>query len=172
MRFDTVFNNLIGSALTSGRVIVFSDGAPWRPVVHVEDVSRAFIRVLEAPRASIRGKAFNVGADELNHQIRDLAEVIARATGCAVDYRAQPDADRRTYRTSFAKFRDTFPDFQLRWSIQTAATAMRDTFKGIGLDVAMFTDPRFTRVLWLQKLLTERRLDDNLSWRVGAELLG
>jgi nucleoside-diphosphate-sugar epimerase len=172
MRFDTVFNSLIGSAVTSGRVVVFSDGAPWRPVVHVEDVSRAFIEVLEAPLASVRGEAFNVGADELNHQIRELAEVIARATDCAVEYRAQPDADQRTYRTSFAKFRRTFPNFRFRWSIETAATAMRDSLKGIGLDLATFGDPRFTRVRWLQKLLGDRRLDDDLSWRVGAELLG
>jgi nucleoside-diphosphate-sugar epimerase len=172
MRFDTVFNNLIGSALTSGRVVVFSDGAPWRPVVHVEDVSRAFIEVLKAPLDSVRGQAFNVGADDLNHQIRDLAEVIARATDCAIEYRAQPEADQRTYRTSFAKFRRTFTDFRFRWSIETAATAMRESLQGLRLDARTFSDPRFTRVRWLQKLLSDRRLDDDLTWRLATGLLG
>lgn len=172
MRFDTVFNSLMGSALTSGRVVVFSDGTPWRPVVHVEDVSTAFIEVLRAPLDAIRGEAFNVGADELNHQIRELAEVIARATGSTVEYQSQADADQRTYRTSFAKFRRTFPGFRLRWSIESAAVAMRDSLRQIGLDAATFRDPRFTRLRWLQKLRTEQRLDDDLRWRVDAEVLG
>lgn len=169
MRFDTVYNNLMGSALATGRVVVMSDGTPWRPVIHVEDVSRAFIAVLEAPLDAVCGEAFNVGADELNHQIRDLAEVASRATGATVEYRAQADADQRTYRTSFAKFRRVFPDFRLRWSIHSAAESMRDDFRRIGLDQAMFTDPRFTRLRWLQNLLVEGRLSDtDLRWRVEA----
>lgn len=172
MRFDTVFNSLIGSAVTSGRVIVFSDGLPWRPVVHVEDVARAFIAMLEAPLDTVRGEAFNIGADELNHQIRELAEVIAQSTHCAVEYRAQADADKRTYRTSFAKFRRTFPEFSFRWSIDASAVAMRESLREIGLDAATFHDARFTRLRWLQKLLGDQRLDDDLRWRVGAELLG
>lgn len=171
MRFDTVFNNLMGSAIATGRVVVFSDGEPWRPVVHVEDVCRAFAAMLEAPLDVIRGQAFNVGADELNHQIRELAEVAASATGAAVEFRAQADADRRTYRTSFAKFARTFPDARPRWSVRTAATAMRDAFREVGLNEVTFRDPRFTRLRWLTKLLEEERLDRaELRWRSPMEV--
>jgi nucleoside-diphosphate-sugar epimerase len=161
-----VFNNLIGSAVATGRVVVFSDGTPWRPVVHVEDVCEAFAVVLEAPTERIRGEAFNVGADELNHQVRELAEVISRATGAEVEYRAQADADQRTYRTSFAKFHSAFPGFRPRWSINSAAVQMRDALRTAGFDASTFADPRFTRLRWLTKLLTEGRLDrTDLRWR-------
>ncbi len=169
MRFDTVYNDLMGSAITTGRVVVMSDGTPWRPVVHVEAVARAFVALLEAPLDAVRGEAFNVGTDELNHQIREVAEVIARATGASIELRAQAGADQRTYQTCFAKFRRAFPDFRFRWSIHTAADAMRDELRRIGLDRATFNDPRFTRLRWLKKLLADGRLDEaDLRWRVGV----
>lgn len=169
MRFDTVFNSLMGSAIATGRVIVLSDGEPWRPVVHVEDVCAAFAAVLRAPLGLVRGEAFNVGADQLNHQVRELAHAVSAATGAAVELRAQPDADQRSYWTSFAKFKRAFPDFTPRWSIHTAATSMRDTLRSIGLDEATFRDPRFTRLRWLTRLLDDGQLGrDDLRWPVGA----
>jgi len=102
MRFDTVFNDLIGAAVTTGRVVVYSDGKPWRPVVHVQDVARAFLAVLEAPEAAVHNQAFNTGADHLNHQVIELAEIVVKTVpGCRPEVQARPGADQRTYRTDF-----------------------------------------------------------------------
>jgi nucleoside-diphosphate-sugar epimerase len=170
MRFDTVFNNLLGAGFTSKRVVVFSDGTPWRPVIHVEDVARAFIAMLEAPIETVHNQAFNVGADELNHQIRELADVVSRTIpGCQTTYVARPDADQRTYKASFAKIKRMLPTFQPRWDIASAAERLYREFQAIGLDHATFTDPRFTRVAWLQHLLRQDRLDADLRWsQIGA----
>ncbi len=164
MRFDTVFNNLVGAAVATGRVTVFSDGTPWRPVVHVEDVGRAFIEALQAPVTVLHNQAINVGADELNHQVRGLAEVVARTVGCEVEYMARPEADQRSYRTDFSKVRRLLPGFRPRWTIEAAAVDMRDAFRRIGLDRRLFFDPRFTRLRWLTKLIDERQVDDELRW--------
>jgi len=99
MRFDTVLNNLMGSAFTTGRVVIHSDGTPWRPVVHVQDVARAFQAVLEAPLPLVHNQAFNTGADLLNHQIRDLGQIVKETiSGCELKMLARPGADQRTYK--------------------------------------------------------------------------
>lgn len=165
MRFDTVFNNLMGSGFSSGHVEVLSDGKPWRPVIHVEDVSRAFIALLEAPREIVHDQAFNVGADRLNHQISELAEAVTRAIpGCDVHYVDRPGADQRTYKASFQKISRLVPEFQVSWDIASAAERMYQEFLDIGLDRDMFLDARFTRLAWIKKLLGERRLDSRLRW--------
>ena len=116
MRFDTVLNDLVASASTTGRVEVHSDGTPWRPVVHVQDVARAFQAVLEAPRELVHDEAFNIGAEHLNHQIRTLAEFAVKVVpGCELVMVPRPGADQRTYRAGFAKFSRTFPDFAFLW---------------------------------------------------------
>jgi nucleoside-diphosphate-sugar epimerase len=113
MRFDTVLNDLVGTAVTTGKVVVNSDGKPWRPVVHIQDVARAFIMIVEAPRGKIHNQAFNNGANELNHQILELAEITARTVpGCQLELKAQSGADQRTYKADFAKFARTFPEFK------------------------------------------------------------
>ncbi len=115
MRFDTVLNDLVGTAVTTGKVIVHSDGKPWRPVVHVQDVARAFMTVLQAPVEKIHNQAFNTGANELNHQIIELAEIAAKTVpGCKLELRPQSGADQRTYKADFGKFARTFPDFEFR----------------------------------------------------------
>lgn len=165
MRFDTVFNNLMGSAVTSGRVVVYSDGKPWRPVVHVTDVARAFQAVLEAPEETVHGQAFNTGAESLNHQVITLAEIAARTVpGCKLDVLAQPDADQRTYRTDFSKFARTFPDFEFRWRPEQGAQELYRAFTAIGLSAADFADPRFTRLKWIRHLVDHGRVDGSLRW--------
>ena len=165
MRFDTVFNSLMGSGFTTRHVVVFSDGTPWRPVIHVEDVSRAFIALLQAPIEAIHNQAFNVGADELNHQISELAETVSRTIPeCDTRYVARPDADQRTYRASFQKIKRLVPEFTVRWDIASAAESMYHAFRDIGLTREVFQDERFTRVLWLKKLLAARQLDQSLRW--------
>jgi nucleoside-diphosphate-sugar epimerase len=170
MRFDTVFNSLIGSALTSGRVTVLSDGKPWRPVVHVQDVSRAFQAVLEAPLDTIHDQAFNTGAEALNHRVIDLAEIAVRTVpGADLEVLAQPDADQRTYRTDFGKFARTFPGFEFRWDPSAGAVEVYEAFKGVGLTAEDFKSPRFTRLKWLRHLIDSGRLDGELRWSEQPE---
>lgn len=165
MRFDTVFNSLIGAAMTSGLVTVFSDGKPWRPVVHVQDVVRAFQTVLEAPLDHIHGQAFNTGAERLNHQVIRLAEIaVETVPGAKLEVLAQGDADQRTYRTDFSKFARTFPKFEFRWEPQTGAVEVYEAFRAAGVSADDFASPRFTRLKWLRQLLDGGRLDGDLRW--------
>jgi nucleoside-diphosphate-sugar epimerase len=170
MRFDTVLNDLVGAAVTTGKVIVHSDGKPWRPVVHVHDVARAFVTVLEAPIEKVDNQAFNTGADELNHQILQLAEIVARTVpGCKLELRPQRGADQRTYKADFTKFARAFPDFQFHWTAEKGAEELYRAFAAIGLTHENFTDKRFTRLKWLRYLLDTGRLDESLYWNNPAE---
>jgi nucleoside-diphosphate-sugar epimerase len=165
MRFDTVVNNLMGSALTTGRVTVFSDGKPWRPTVHVKDLSRAFLAVLQAPVEKVHNQTFNTGANHLNHMIRDIAEAVVRTVpGCQLELLAQPGADQRTYRTDFTKFARTFPDFEFHWSLEKGVVNLYQALTAIPLTHEIFVDKRYTRLHWLRHLLETGQLDGALRW--------
>jgi nucleoside-diphosphate-sugar epimerase len=166
MRFDTVLNDLVGSALTAGKVVLRSDGTPWRPVVNVKDVARAFSHVLEAPIDVVHNQAFNTGADHLNHRIIELAEiVVGLVPGCELEVLARPGADQRTYRADFGKFARSFPDFTFEWSADDGARELSDGLQTNGLTPVDYEDRRFTRLKWLRFLLTEGRLDRSLRWQ-------
>jgi nucleoside-diphosphate-sugar epimerase len=165
MRFDTVFNDLMGAAVTTGKVIVYSDGKPWRPVIHVKDVARAFLTVLQAPTAAIHNQAFNVGSNDLNYRVIQLAEIAQRTVpGCELEVKAQKSADQRTYKADFTKFKSTFPDFEFEWTPEKGALELYEAFRSIALDHAAFVDKRFTRLKWLNYLLESGRLDGSLRW--------
>lgn len=166
MRFDTVLNSLAGSAVTTSSVRVFSDGKPWRPVVHVDDVCTAFHAALEAPREAIHNEAFNVGADFVNVQIGALAQSVAEASGASLELLAQADADQRTYRTSFAKIARHLPGFQAKWTPQAGAARLVEEFRSLGLTRGQFDDERFTRLRWLRRLLADGSLGEDLRWTV------
>jgi nucleoside-diphosphate-sugar epimerase len=171
MRFDTVLNDLVGSAFTTGKVVVLSDGAPWRPVVHVQDVARAFHAALTAPEADVHNQAFNTGAEHLNHQVKELAEIAAAAVpGSEVEVRGQAGADQRTYKADFSKFARTFPDFEFRWNARTGAQELADTFTKIELTHDEYLDPRFTRLRWLNHLMESGALDPSLHWTDTTEV--
>jgi nucleoside-diphosphate-sugar epimerase len=170
MRFDTVLNDLVGTAVSTGRVVVHSDGKPWRPVVHVEDVARAFMTVLEAPIEIIHNQAFNIGANQLNHQIAELAEIVARrVSNCALKMRAQSGADQRTYKADFSKFARTFPEFEFKWSAERGAAQLAKQFRELRLTQDDLIDKRYTRLKWLRYLLDNERLDGALRWNDSAE---
>jgi len=165
MRFDTVFNDLIGTAVTSGKVVVYSDGKPWRPVVHVQDAARAFMTILEAPLADVHDQVFNIGANHLNHQVIELAEIAVRTVpGCKLEVQAQAGADQRTYKADFGKFERVFPNFEFHWTAPAGAQELYRSFRSINLKKNHFLDKRFTRLKWLRHLLESRRLDGELRW--------
>lgn len=166
MRFDTVLNDLVGSAVATGKVILQGDGRPWRPVLHVEDVARAFQAVLEAPREAIHNQAFNTGADSLNHRIGELAEIVVEAVpGSELEVLARPSADQRTYKADFGKFARTFEGFEFRWSPTTGARRLAEDLRRVGLTAEGYESARFVRLRWLEELLGSERLDDSLRWR-------
>lgn len=169
MRFDTVLNNLVGAAVATRQVVLHSDGTPWRPVAHVQDIARAFLHVLEAPIERVHNQAFNNGEERMNHQIRELAEVVVNTVpDCQLKCLASPDADQRTYKTDFGKFARTFPNFRFEWTIERGAQELYQAFTTIGLTEADFMDRRFTRLQWLRYLLDTGRVDGSLRWHDRA----
>jgi nucleoside-diphosphate-sugar epimerase len=169
MRFDTVFNDLIGTGVASGKVVVYSDGKPWRPVIHVADAARAFLAVLRAPIEKVHNQAFNVGANHLNHQVMELAEIATRTIpGCQLKLEARAGADQRTYKADFTKFQHTFPDFAFQWSATEGARDLFQSFQSIGLSEREFLDKRFTRLKWLNYLMESHKLNGQLRWADDA----
>ncbi len=165
MRFDTVLNDLTACAVTKGKVSVFSDGTPWRPVVHVEDVARTFQAVLEAPQSHVHNEAFNNGAEHLNHQVRELAEFAAGTIpGCTVEILGKPGADQRTYKADFSKFARTFPEFEFRWTAETGARDLAEAYQRIALTRDTYEGKRYVRLRWLNDLLESGQLDASLRW--------
>lgn len=167
MRFDTVLNNLVGSAVATGKVVLHGDGKPWRPVAHVRDIARSFLHVLEAPLEKVGNQAFNNGEERMNHPILSLAEAALRAVpGSRLSRLSSPDADQRTYQTDFGKFARTFPEFRFEWTVERGARDLAESFRALGLTAADFLDRRFTRLKWLNFLLESGRLDrSSLRWQ-------
>lgn len=165
-RLDTVLNAFVAEALTTGHVTMHSDGEPWRPVVHVDDLARTFGLYLSVPLETIHNQAFNNGADHLNYKIRAIGEAAVKAVpGAKLTIEARPGADQRTYRASFAKFAKTFPDFKFEWTPESGAVQLADAFRQVGLDKVAVASGKFIRLSWLRHLIDDGRLDENLKWR-------
>src|SRR5690348_2940884 len=169
MRFDIVLNNLAGHAWTSGEVKMTSDGTPWRPLVHVGDICAAIILALEAPRDAIHGQIFNVGSDEQNYRIRDIAQVVAAAfPGCAVSF-GPPSADTRSYRVSFAKIGRHLPGFRCAATAASGARELHEIFERIAMPKEVFNYRAFTRLQQLKYLVATRQLDNDFYFREAME---
>jgi nucleoside-diphosphate-sugar epimerase len=165
-RFGLVLNNLVGWAFTTGRVHLKSDGTAWRPVLHVEDISRAFIAVLHAPREVIHNQAFNVGVNDENYRIRDLAQIVKEAVpGCQIEYAEGAEPDKRTYRVDFSKIARMLPEFKPQWDARQGAQQLYEAFQKIGLKMEDFEGARYMRVKQIKQLLSTNRLDETLRWR-------
>ncbi|MCV9937182.1 SDR family oxidoreductase [Boseaceae bacterium BT-24-1] len=163
-RFDLVLNNLCGWAWTIGEIRMTSDGTPWRPFVHIEDIADAMICALEAPLDAVAGEALNVGVDSQNYQAREIAEVVAGAfPGCGLTI-GDSSGDDRSYRASFAKIRDRLPAFRCRWSVERGAEQFRRLFDEIGFTKEMFHAAPYTRLSELQHLRSTGQLSSNLHW--------
>jgi len=161
MRFDIVLNNLSGHAWTSGEIKMTSDGTPWRPLVHVEDICEAILLALEAPREAVHNQIFNVGSDEQNYRIREIAEIVAaNFPGCVVTY-GPPSADNRSYRVSFAKIRRHMPGYRCRWTAERGAAQLREIFERVAMSKEVFNYRAFTRLQQLKYLVATRQIDNN-----------
>jgi nucleoside-diphosphate-sugar epimerase len=166
LRFDLVLNNLVAWAFTTGRVLVKSDGTPWRPIVHVEDIGRAFLAVLGAPRETTHNQALNVGITGENYRIRDLAEIVRETVpGSVIEYAADGGPDPRCYRVDFDKIARLLPAFKPRWTARAGARELYDAYRTAGLTAGDHEGPRYKRIDHLTHLLSEGRLDADLRWR-------
>ncbi len=166
LRLDIVLNNLVGWAFTTGAVRILSDGTPWRPLVHIEDISRATAALLEAPRETIHGEAFNVGDAEENYQVRELAEIVRDVVpGSTVEFGGSSDPDPRSYRVDFGKLRRALPSFETVRRARDGAEELHAAYRDAGLTFDEFEGSRFTRLKRLQELRGEGKLGPDLRWR-------
>jgi nucleoside-diphosphate-sugar epimerase len=169
LRVDLVVNNLVGFGLLTGEVLILSDGTPWRPLVHVEDVCRAFLAVLLAPRGSVHNQAFNVGLNEENYQVSRVAEIVAEVVpDSRVTYAAEGGPDPRCYRVDFSKLKETVPQFRPEWNVRRGVEELYEGYLREGLTLKEFTGPRYMRVKHVQELMSRRSVDDNLRMDVTA----
>jgi len=166
LRFDLVLNNLTAWAFTTGRVHLKSDGSPWRPIVHVEDICRAYIAALQAPRAAVHDQAFNVGTTTENYQVRELADMVQEIVpGCKVDFAADAGPDKRCYRVDCNKIARVLHGFKPQWTARRGVEQLYQAYKSIGLKLEDFEGPKFMRIAHVKKLVSEGLLDENLRWR-------
>jgi nucleoside-diphosphate-sugar epimerase len=171
LRLDIVVNNLTAVALTARQVRLQSDGTPWRPLVHIEDISRAFVAMLEAPRELVHDQAFNVGRSEDNVQIRDIAEMVRdEVPGSEVSLADDAGPDLRNYRVDFSKLTETFPDLRLRWTVPEGVRELLDAYTKYGLTYDDFTSSRFVRLRRIRELLNAGIVDDMLRRRTDEDL--
>lgn len=163
LRFDLVIPNLVAWAFATKRIFIKSDGTPWRPLVHIEDISRAFIEVLKAPLELVHNQAFNVGRNDENYQIRDLAEIVRQIIpGCEVEYAAGGGPDKRCYRVDFTRIAQVLPGFKPTWNARLGAEHLYKVYQGVGLQLEDFEGPKFNRIDHLQSLLKSGELDATL----------
>lgn len=168
LRLDLVLNDLVATAYLTGEILVLSDGTPWRPLVHIEDISRAFLAALEAPREAVHDEAFNIGSDADNHQVRDLAGIVATIVPDAtIRITGEAGGDPRSYRVSFAKVREQLPSFQPAWDAEAGARQLYDRFREHGL-ASHDRDLTYRRLAWLRRLIDEGRVDGHLRWTEPA----
>jgi nucleoside-diphosphate-sugar epimerase len=164
MRFDIVLNDLCALAYTGGRIAMISDGSPWRPLVHVEDICEAVRRVIEAPIEAVQGNVLNVGATSQNFRIREIAEAVGRVfPGCEVTA-GPPSGDNRSYRVSFEKIAAVLPGYSPRWALEDGARELLALFHRIDFSEAAYRFRAFTRLRQLQYLRQTGQIDADLRW--------
>jgi len=163
---ELVLNNLVAWAYTKGRVFIKSDGSPWRPIVHIEDISRAFLAVLAAPRRVVHNQALNVGRNEDNYRIRELADIVREVVlGSTVEYAKDGAPDPRSYRVDFTKIHRLLPEFRPEWTGRRGVEQLYVAYQGANLSLDDFEGPRFKRVEHLRQLLASGQVDSALRWR-------
>jgi len=166
LRLDLVVNNLVGWAMTTGEIRIMSDGTPWRPLVHAEDIARAFVAVIDAPMQQVNGKSFNVGQNSENFQIKDIARIVGEVIpNCKVVITGEHGGDSRSYRVDFTKIKNELPGFQPKWKLKEAVEEIYKGYQKFGMDNEHFNGRYFIRLKQLEYLIKERKLDNNLFWK-------
>lgn len=166
LRFDIVVNNLTGWAVTTGEVKLLSDGRAWRPLVHVEDMSRAFAAAIQAPRERLHDTALNVGREEDNLMVRDIAEMVAGIVpDSRVTFADGVSADNRNYNVSFARIRERLPEFQPKWDVAKGIRQLLAAFEAEKLTYEEFAGKDFTRLKQIKYLLENDEVREDLTWK-------
>jgi nucleoside-diphosphate-sugar epimerase len=175
LRLDIVLNDLVASAFTTGRILIKSDGTPWRPIVHIKDIIGAMIACLDAPREAVHKQVFNVGRNEENYRIRELAEIVAETVpGCRIEYAPGGGPDKRCYRVNFDKIAQALPAFQPQWTARKGAAELFRAYSDAGLTIDQVEQGRYVRIREIQRLRSEGQLSDSLRWhrkRANAAVL-
>lgn len=165
IRFDVVLNNLSAWAYTTGKVRMKSDGTPWRPLVHIEDISRGVLAALESPREKVHNEAFNVGRNSENYQVSQLADFVQQTIpDCEISFAGDASPDLRNYRVNFDKFEKTFPDHALQWDALAGARSIYESYAKFGLDKDDYEGPKYKRIAQLKSLIASGQLDETMRW--------
>ena len=163
LRADIVVNNLVGVALTTGKVLLQSDGTPWRPLVHIKDINSAFLACLTAPTDVIHNLAFNVGRTAENFQIRQVANMVAEVVpNCEVSFAAGASADSRNYRVDFKRIETQLPGYNPQWTLRQGIEELYAAYKKAGLTKEVFLGPRYYRLRTVKGLQDRGLLDNDL----------
>jgi nucleoside-diphosphate-sugar epimerase len=161
----------VASAFTTGRVYIKSDGTPWRPIVHIRDIVAAVIAVLDAPREVVHNQTFNVGRNDENYRIREIAEIVAQVVpGCRIEYAPGGGPDLRCYRVSFDKINRMVPAFRPQWTALKGAQELYEAYRSIGLTAADMEMGKYVRIREIQRLQKAGRLDNSLRWSQKPEM--
>jgi nucleoside-diphosphate-sugar epimerase len=170
LRFDLVLNNLVAWAYTTGLIYLKSDGTPWRPIVHIRDISAAFIAVLAAPVEKVHNQAFNVGRTEENYRVRELAELVAEILPqCRIEYAPDASPDKRNYRVNCDLIQKTLPDFRPSWTARKGIEELYAAYQRIGLANEDFEGPKYKRIAHIKKLIQSGQLDQSLRWTIKEQ---
>jgi nucleoside-diphosphate-sugar epimerase len=173
VRADVVVNNLVGYAYTTGKVLLMSDGSPWRPLIHVRDLARVFQAALEAPREAVHNEAFNVGRNSENYRIGEVAELVAEGVpGTNVAFAEGAGPDLRSYRVDFGKLASRFPDLHMTWTVRRGVQEILEAYDRHGLTLDAFLSGRFVRLAHIRMLLDDGRLDAELRWAATTAVAG
>lgn len=165
LRLDVVLNDLVAWAHTTGKVYIKSDGTPWRPIVHIRDITAAILAVLEAPPEAIHNETFNVGQTEENYRIRELAAIVAETVpGCHIEYAADGGPDKRCYRINCDKIRRVLPNFRPQWNARRGAQELYEAYRAAGLSLDDLERGRYTRIHHIQRVMQTGQLDNSLRW--------
>ena len=165
MRFDIVLNNLAGLAWTEKEIRLHSDGSPWRPLIHILDLCAAIVQVLEAPKKLTHNQVINVGDNNQNYQVKDIAKIISEVfPKCQIKF-GKDDPDNRSYKVSFEKIGKLLPQFKCQYNAKAGARELFELFKKINIDKATFVSKNFTRLAQIEYLRKTDQIDEKFFWR-------
>lgn len=169
IRWDLVLNNLTAHAVTTGKIFMKSDGTPWRAIVHIEDISRAFTAVAEAKRELVHDEAFNVGQTKENYRVREIAEIVAETVpNCKIEYAPGAGPDPRCYRVNCDKLPRVIPAYQPQWSARAAARQVYENIKKYGLTLEQFEGAYYARLPHMKKLIADGVMDERFQYTSKA----